>query len=355
MHDTREFEGFWWLPTAPDKRIAGKLTFSQADIRLELLGGFSERVDETEGGVRGENGAPTEVTVRPFDLIAVQPRILGETRNGRAITLERCNGRSISLTMPGFGTNTYGPQMVLDGAWYEPDEEVAFDEIAVQFSDLDTWACTSGFAYKINYDKTGNTLASIETTFTPPEDIEVALDEGTTLRIEFPWTWSGPRPVTTDFRITQSATIRILSDEPGNIERSLTYVGQLRNFVSLAVGRPIRVLSVRGFHNPPHDAQPDPFTGQLPGPIAVELLYRMVGVPEPADRELHPAEMLFTLADTRPRLEEILRAWFARQELLGPVLTRYFHLVHTPPTSREHEFESLVRVLETHHRRTHGP
>jgi hypothetical protein len=62
--------------------------------------------------------------------------------------------------------------------------------------------------------------------------------------------------------------------------------------------------------------------------------------------------MLFTLRDIAGRMEPIFRAWFDRQESLGPVLVRYFHLVHTPPSSREHEFESLVRVLETHHRRT---
>jgi hypothetical protein len=37
------------------------------------------------------------------------------------------------------------------------------------------------------------------------------------------------------------------------------------------------------------------------------------------------------------------------------VLARYFHLVHTPPTSREQEFENLTRVLETHDRVVAGP
>jgi ApeA N-terminal domain 1 len=296
------------------------------------------------------------VRIQPFDLVAFQPRILGETRKGRPITLEHCNGRSVSLAVPGFGVSSYGAQIVLDGAWYQPDEEVAFDAIAVRFSDLDPWACVSGFSYRINRDEEGETLTSLEMSFTPPDDIEVALEDGTTLRVEFPWTWTGPgQPVTTEFGITQAAEIHLVFKEPADIERSLTYVAQLRNFLSLAIGRPIRILSVRGFHNPPPDAERDPFTKLVPRLIEVELLYRMVGLPEPAERPLHPAEMLFTLADTHRRLEDILRAWFSKQALLGPVLTRYFHLVHTPPTSREHELESLVRVLETHHRRTHGP
>jgi hypothetical protein len=236
--EAREFEGFWWLPTAPEERVAGKLSFSQADIRLDLLGGFTERVDETETAEATDDAAPTEVTIQPFDLVAFQPRILGETRNGRPMSLERCNGRSLSLSVPGFGVSTYGAWMILDGAWYEPDEEVAFDEIAVRFSDLDQWACVSGFSYKINHDEKGEALTSIEMTFTPPEEIEVALGEGATLRVEFPWTWTGPGPVTTNFRIAQAAAMRIVFNEPASIERSLTYVAQLRNFLSLAVGRP---------------------------------------------------------------------------------------------------------------------
>jgi hypothetical protein len=89
-----------------------------------------------------------------------------------------------------------------------------------------------------------------------------------------------------------------------------------------------------------------------PQKLEVEILYRLVGVPEEAARELHPTEMLFTLADTRPRLEEILRTWFKQQELLREVFARYFYIVHGPPPDRDHAFESYLRVLETHHRRT---
>lgn len=59
--------------------------------------------------------------------------------------------------------------------------------------------------------------------------------------------------------------------------------------------------------------------------LEVEILYRLVGLPEPAERELDPTEMLFTLGQVHPKLEHVLSTWFAKQELLGPVLARYFH------------------------------
>jgi hypothetical protein len=353
--EARDLEGYWWLPAAPDGRTPGRLHFSQADIKLALLGGLAEPL-EIGGGEAGEGGeARREVAVDFGPLVAFQPRILGETRSGKAVTLELCNGRSLATGFPRLTTSEYGPRFVLVGAWYEPEEEVTFDEIAIRFSDLDNWASVSGFATKYVWTEDRKSLASVESTFTPPEDIAVALDDETTLTFEFPYTMSGMRPVTTELHITQGATIRIAFAKPANIERSLTYVAVLRNFLALAIGRPIRVLSVRGSHNPPTDAEADPFTGLDPQKLEVEILYRLVGLPEPAERELHPTEMLFTLGQVHPRLREVLSTWFAKQELLGPVLARYFHLVHTPPTSREQEFENLTRVLETHHRLVAGP
>jgi hypothetical protein len=64
--------------------------------------------------------------------------------------------------------------------------------------------------------------------------------------------------------------------------------------------------------------------------------------------------MLFTLAHARPRLEEIFRAWFDRQDLLQPVFARYFYLTHNAGMPTEVQFESYIRALETYHRRGTG-
>jgi hypothetical protein len=327
--ESRELQGYWWLPSLPETRIPGTLHFSQADIKLELLGGFTQPRELADVDEAEEGEGPREVTVDLTSFVAFQPRILGEARNGKAVTLELCNGRSLATGFPRMTTSVYGSRFVIVGAWYEPDEEIAFDEIAIRFSDLDTWASVSGFATKFFWTEDRKSFASIESTFTPPEDIEVALDDETTLKFEFPFTMSGMQPVTTQLHITQAATIRIMFAKPANVQRSLTYVAVLRNFLALAIGRPIRVLSVRGFHNPPADAQTDPFTRLDPQKLEVEILYRLVGLPEPAERDLDPTEMLFTLGQVHPKLEQVLSTWFAKQELLGPVLARYFHLVHT--------------------------
>lgn len=332
MLDERRFDGYWWLPSRPESKVPGSLSFSQSEIRLELLGSFSTEEFPT--------GPPAD-----------EPRILGVSRDQRAVTLENCMGLGATINTAGFPITTYGPHLVLDGAWYEPDEEVRFDEISVRLSDLDEWAETSGFRSDLNWDAEGQSIESIDVTYTPPQRIEVDLDDGTSVSIVFSWTWSGLQQVTTESRITQTATFGVRFGEGATLDRALVLVAYLRNFLSLGVARPIRVLSVRGFHNPPADASPDEFPGDRPERLNVEVLYRLVGVPEVA-RPTRADEMLFTLADAHPRLKEIFQTWFERQVTLGPVFTRFFHVLHTGKTSREHEFENYVRVLETHHRRT---
>lgn len=353
MLEPREYEGYWWLPDDPDDKLTGTLSFSQEDIRLELLGAFKSVV------VASVPRAGQVVAFgSDFGSLPDQARITGVIRGHDFVSLEDCTGFSPDVMLPRRSehdviTTSYRPKFVLVGAGYDADEEVAFDEVSMRFSDLETWVDRSGFDQNVAFGDSG--VSSMTVTYTELEPIEVQVDEGTRLRIEFPWSWSGHARHMTEFHITQGASFRLSFGTPANLERALTYVTQLRSFVALAVGGPVRVLGVHGVHRAEPESEADPQSGRPPRDINVELLYRLVGLPDEPSRKPYPDEMLFTLREAEPRLEEILRTWFSQQERLGPVLVRYFHLIHTTPSSRESEFENLVRVLETHHRRTHGP
>ena len=334
MLEDREFEGYWWRPSDPENKVPGTLKFSQSDVRLDLLGSF-------EGIKPG-----------PIGHVDDEPRILGLSKDRKEITLERCLALGQSINIPGFSVTTYGPHTVLVGAWYEPNEEVRFDEVYVRFSDLDTWAVSSGFGYQMHFDAEGKSVTKLDVSYTPPEAVEVPLDENTSLSITWAWTWSGLKQVTTETRLGQAASFKVSFAEGATLERCLEYVGQLRNFLSLSVGRPIQVLSVSGVHNPPEDAEPDPFAKLPSQRRSVEVLYRLVSPQEEAGRELYVHEMLFSLGDAYPRLQEIFQAWFERQEIFGPVFNRYFYIVHNQHMTGEIQFESYVRALETYHRRS---
>ena len=40
MLEDREYEGYWWRPDDDARKVAGRLSFSQREVRLHLLGTF---------------------------------------------------------------------------------------------------------------------------------------------------------------------------------------------------------------------------------------------------------------------------------------------------------------------------
>jgi len=98
---------------------------------------------------------------------------------------------------------------VLVGAWYEPDEEVRFDAVQIRFSDLDMWAATSGFTQSFTVDEKRNSMDRIDVAFVPPEPVEVALDDTTSLSITWSFTWSGLKHVTTAVSLEQTALFKV--------------------------------------------------------------------------------------------------------------------------------------------------
>jgi hypothetical protein len=115
---------------------------------------------------------------------------------------------------------------------------------------------SSGFGYEMHFDAEGKSVTKLDLSYKPPTAVEVQLDESTSLSITWEWTWSGMDEVTTETRLGQAAKMKVSFADEATLEQCLEYVGRLRNFFSLGVGRPVRVLSVTGVHVPPDDAEP---------------------------------------------------------------------------------------------------
>src|SRR6266545_230052 len=147
MIETYEYAGFWWLPSDDSQRLSGTLRIVRGRATLDLLGDFGrEVIDQTE----------TETTYA--GMVASQPRILGLTTDGKAVTLEGCFAANSKMNFPGIPTTTYLPGVVLVDAWFGDGEAVEFDEIALRTTELDAWALVSGFSNSISTEElpTGN-------------------------------------------------------------------------------------------------------------------------------------------------------------------------------------------------------
>lgn len=334
MIETYEYGGLWWLPSEETKKLSGTLTITRGQGELAVLGSFGHDVlDKSEDAL--------VLSPIPRDV----PRILGMTTAGREVTLEACTTSNSRQNFPGIPTTTYRARVVLFNAWFTEEEEIVFDEISLRTSDLDTWAYVSGFGQSISdeeHPETGlSVVTAIDIHFEPPPAITIPLDHGEEAKVDFAVRYSGLRPVTTDVNLSHTASFRLRYANPRPLHDALLSVGQLRNFLSLAVGRPQTVLTVKAFKD--DFVRPESKTRQ-----PIELLFEIVHNPDPPESPLHPTFMLFTLPEAKPGISEAMRAWFGRQELLRPVFNLYFAMLYHPAMYRDVHFLAYAQAVETY-------
>jgi ApeA N-terminal domain 1 len=184
--------------------------------------------------------------------------------------------------------------------------------------------------------------------FEPPAAIPIPLDAGEEARIEFAMQQRGPSVVTTEMSISQTAWLHLRFAHRHSFDDAAQRVGQLRNFISLAVGRPVTVLALTGFQD---DHLRPGSTSRQP----IELLWEIPHNPESPARPRHPIEMFFTLPEAMPGISDVMKAWFARQDLLKPVFNLYFGMLYHPSMYSDVHFLAYAQAVETYDFRRRDP
>jgi hypothetical protein len=239
VNEPREFKGYWWLPTSPKDTVYGTLVFSQRELRLDLEGTFSADPSIPPSTERTRLGRLADAVLRflrirskkpagvvlPLDMTPQdQPRIHGITNDHRRVTLDGCWGRSRSFSTAGYDITSYGADRILDGRWYDTDEQVRVDELWIRLSDLDSWADISGLGYTTHIDPAKNQMIGVDLKYTVPPSLDVDLGDGVTLKVAFNWGWSGaPHPMT-ETRITQGTTFQVCFPSATALDDALAFV-----------------------------------------------------------------------------------------------------------------------------------
>lgn len=332
MIDEQRYEGLWWLPENESAKLSGTLTIERGRAQLEVFNSFGHEV---------LNSSDTEQTLStmPFPV----ERILGITTNGKKVTLERCRAIDFVLSLPGIPTTTYRAEFALLGAWFVAGEEVTFDEIAMTTTDLDVWASISGFSSSFSgpedTEDDGATLSRIDIAFEPPEAVHLPLEGGQEARVEFTMRYSGVGAINR-VELSQAAALHLRYARPKPLPHAWQTVIRLRNFLCLAVGRPVALLSVKGYR--------DDLLQGSGSRRPIEVIWELPHNPDPPERALHPAEMLFTLPEVMPSISDALSAWLARHDVLGPVFNLYFGMLYHPAMYTDVHFLAYAQAVETY-------
>jgi len=165
------------------------------------------------------------------------------------------------------------------GAWPAADDEISLAEIAIRTNDLDTWASVSGLSERLSTEEVAATglatLSVLDVHFEPPAPVTIPLDDGDEASVEFTWSRRTIAQPLREITVPQEAWLLLRLSNPRHLDEIVNSVGELRNFVSLAIGRPVRVLSVRALSESGEDAGEEERTW-------VELLWAIPHNPEPS-------------------------------------------------------------------------
>ena len=312
-----EYRGLWWLPSAPNKKISGTLSFSKEDgAYLDLDGAFKDI-----------NELPS---FSHFEII------LGTTLNGKKITLYRCyEVRSdISATLRSLFSASY----LFVGHHFLADDQINFSRIFVNYSYLVEWVNKNGFMFNLKDE--------FAIKYREPENLVYDINDEFQLSLDFkgiisPSTfWNKEASIKQETRIVFSP-----KNEDKHFSTFLEKIYLFQNFLNLAVLEPILPIELKGEIEDIKIEFPNGLT--FPQPIEI---YRKID-PFVEKKTLHPSKFLFLFPDIENSFQTYLHNWFNKRDL-KPVIDLYISLYYNPYMYMQTKFINSILALEVYHRRT---
>jgi len=321
-----EYNGLWWLPENSDNKISGILKFHPVEgANLELIGSFKEGED--------------------LDTF-IQPNIiLGITSNGKITTLYKCLEYKSQESMPGFLISSFISEVIFLGYHFEKEEDIMFDNLSINYSNLEEWTRITGFQFETVTDPK-NHLKKYEVKYSFPKKAEANLDN---FNISFDYNFRSFGDRIKEVNLKQTTFIKITPHKPIHFncyQRNVSY--HIKNLLCLAIGRAVYPLIIKG--------KTEKYKTKLPNGSVVHndiLIFHSIGTLSELSKKLLPFDVLFSFKDISDNFEKYLKNWLAKSKVLQPVYDLYFGTLYNPSMYLQHEFLSLIQALESYHRRIH--
>lgn len=246
------------------------------------------------------------------------------------------------MSFPGIEKQQYGAGLLAVNVHLEKKSDLKLHRLDFRCTDLSAWVSHDSF--KIQYNpKEGSTRID----YKQPDPIEAVLADGFKLTVST--SVKGPflSWLQKEVIVTETDWLSIKADRELEFEQLWMMANRLRDFLSLAVGRPVFITEVSG--------QSERSKREINGRShynSIQIFFLQRDKPKEQRPINLPDEVLLPLAAVDERLGEVLSKWFERSELLAPALDLYFGTLYEPRIHLERHFLFLAQAVETYHRRT---
>ena len=118
IKDEFKNSGYFWLPSAPERRIPGMLVITDGgNIELEVVGLFDESIEGLNKAINGKD----EIE-----------RIIGHIEKHGLVTLDDCFYKNKNISFGGISKSTICVNKAFIGVAYDDKELVLFNNLALR-------------------------------------------------------------------------------------------------------------------------------------------------------------------------------------------------------------------------------
>ncbi len=329
MRIKEEFKksGYFWLPSAPDKKIPGTLIITDGgNIELEVVGLFDESIEGLNKALNGKDELE---------------RIVGHIEKHGLVTLEDCFYKNKNISFGGISKSSVHVNKALLGVAYDDKEIVLINTFQFSVEGIDEWVGLSGIKVEHEFEKR---TASI--TYSPPAEISLNLNNGMKLLITFSWYLPG-FPITTEAKISQKTYFKLVSEQERPLNDFISSAYKITTLLGFAIDRTVCLEQVSVTSN----AICQNIGENKTAPVPISLYYSSLPFTK-NEPKIDWHRMLFRFGQIREEAEHIINNWFDAYEVIDPSLNLYFSTKTGAHKYLDGKFLALVQGLETYHRRT---
>ena len=301
-------DGFFWLATDPEDKVAGRLTYSaESGAELDLIGSFGE--------------------VAAFGSITEDPVRMHGIAGNKLFTLDGCLQSNQTISMPGFIRDRYDVQWAFEGAHFDAGKPVEYAGVHLQLDHLGDWVRKTGTHVDITYADNPGGIEEIHIVHKPLAKLVGSSHLGE-LEVSFPFRFHPD--VFDKVWIKQDSEFAAQFTGYLSLEDTLRVCAAVQDLVTIGVDSPTSISKL----------SLDTADGER-----VELYARVRGNQVQAEtKSIHPARMIFTF-DHIGGLSGIA-AWLEVSHCYEAVTSSLLSHWYLPSLYEENRFMNVVIAAE---------
>lgn len=311
MNEEFELRGYWYLPSEPDKKIAGILSYSTNGINLELFGSF-------KGDMFSKNDGNHEI-------------VLGDSEQN--ITL--LNGIQKQMNQSKYESSIYNFKKVIIGGHFYQTDDIKFDSLSVNFTNIEEWLGCHPFISDQELDVEKKEIKNLNASyyFPPISSINIPSIQAN-IKLSFMNNTKEKRYHY--LTMEQFGYFNIIPYKEESLNWYSKKINSIQNFLSLIFDFPTYPLKIHGYIEDVENESDYKKLTILLSPINGN------------DREVKTSHIFIRYSHIEDKLSEMLNIWF---DIESTPYTKLY-LSNFDNKSEISKFINYANALESFHRKT---